>query len=230
MKKFLEPVFGVMTRQSLLIILVAVLSVVGVFMNLFTSIRWVGAPGLTFGNVFFTWIPMLISDVLIESYGRRKGILVPAFVYLLQGLFFLLAVILVASHPDFLIFRTIRGVEPAIEIFPVMFSDTFQVWFGSVLANYSGFLVNIVSFYLLKKYLPNSDTWYSLLFRAIVSSMLGQFVDNSIFMYVGLNMWDWTSLGLRQLTEVGMEVVFFPVTLALVKYAKSLPETAPVAA
>lgn len=212
-----------MTKESLLIILVAVLSVVGVFMNLFTSLRWVGAPALTFGNVFFTWIPMLIVDVLIEAYGRKKGIAIPALVYLLQGLFFLIAVALVAIHPDFLIFRTVRGTDPAVEIFPVIFSDTFRIWFGSLLANYAGFLVNGISFILLRKYLPNRGTWLGLGIAAIVSSFLGQAVDNTIFMTVGLNMFDIVSLGWRQLAEVGMEVVVFPVTLWLVNYAKRLP-------
>ena len=86
MKKILKS--PIMTKQTLLIILVTLLSVVGVFMNMFTSLRWQGAPGLTFGNVFFTWIPMLVCDVLIEAYGRKKGIAIPAFIYLLQGLFF----------------------------------------------------------------------------------------------------------------------------------------------
>lgn len=220
MKKILKS--PIMTKQTLLIILVTLLSVVGVFMNMFTSLRWQGAPGLTFGNVFFTWIPMLVCDVLIEAYGRKKGIAIPAFIYLLQGLFFLLAVILVSTHPEWLIWRT--DSASGAEIFPVTFGDTFQVWTGSVLANYAGFLVNSLSMYYMKKTMPHTDKWYALFIRAILSTMLGQFVDNSIFMSVGLGMWDWKSIGLRQLTEVGMEVVFFPVTYLLVRYAKKLPE------
>jgi uncharacterized PurR-regulated membrane protein YhhQ (DUF165 family) len=224
----MKRLFSFMTKEYLLIILVAALSVVGVFMNLFTSLRWVGAPGLTFGNVFFTWIPMLVGDVLIEVYGRKKGIAIPAFIYLLQGLFFLVAVVLVSTRPEFLVFRTIRGTDPAIEIFPVMFSDTFQIWFGSVLANYAGFLTNGISFILLRKYLPNRGTWLGLGIAAIVSSFLGQAVDNTIFMTVGLNMFDIVSLGWRQLAEVGMEVVFFPVTIGLISYAKRLPSASVV--
>lgn len=210
------------SRNSVLIILVAVASVVGVFMNLFTSLRWQGAPGLTFGNIFFTWIPMLIADILIEVYGKRKGFVVPAFIYLLQGLFFLLAVILVTTHPEWLIFRTDRA--SGVEIFPIAFGDTFQVWSGSILANYAGFFTNSVIMYLLKKHMPRSTSWYSLMFRAIVSTFFGQFVDNAVFMSVGLGMWDWKSIGLRQLVEVGMEVVFFPITWLTIKKISALPE------
>ena len=74
-------------------------------------------------------------------------------------------------------------------------------------------------------YAKKAKKWYSLLARAILSSMLGQFVDNALFMYVGLGMWDWVSIGLRQLTEVGMEVVFFPITLLLVRKINKLSET-----
>lgn len=209
------------SQTTVLIILVAVMAVVGVFMNLFTSLRWVGAPGLTFGNVFFTWMPMLIADILIEVYGKRKGFAIPAFIYLLQGLFFLVAVVLVAWHPTFLIWRT---TSSGAEIFPIVFGDTFRIWFGSVFANYAGFMTNSIIMYLLKKHMPQSGTTYALLFRAILSSFFGQFVDNALFMSVGLGMWDWTSLGFRQLTEVGMEVIFFPVTLLLVRVIPRLPE------
>lgn len=221
MKTKLKNLFGTMNKYKMLIALTAILSVVAVFMNLFTSLRWQGAPGLTFGNVFFTWIPMLIADILIECYGKKKGIAIPAFIYLLQGLFFGLATLLVHLHPNFLIWRTVAGTS--IEIFPVIFGDSLRIWFGSVLANYSGFLVNSLTMYYMKKHMPHSDKWYSLMTRAVLSTMLGQFVDNSIFMYVGLNMWDWLSIGLRQLTEVGMEVIFFPITLLLVRWINRMP-------
>lgn len=209
------------SQTTVLILLVAVMSVVGVFMNLFTSLRWLGAPGLTFGNVFFTWIPMLVADILIEVYGKRKGFAIPAFIYLLQGLFFLVAVLLVSWHPDFLIWRT---TSDGAEIFPIVFGDTFRIWFGSVFANYAGFMTNSIIMYLLKKHMPQSGTSAALLFRAVASSFFGQFVDNALFMSVGLGMWDWTSLGFRQLTEVGMEIVFFPLTLLLVRKIPTLPE------
>lgn len=222
MREKLKRVFGELDKHKVLIALTAVLSVVVVFMNLFTSLRWQGAPGLTFGNVFFTWVPMLICDILIECYGKKKGIAIPAFVYLLQGLFFGLAASLVATHPDFLIWKT---TMTGTEIFSTTFGDTFRIWSGSVIANYAGFIVNSITMYLMKKYMPKSEKWYSLLARAILSSMLGQFVDNALFMYVGLGMWDWVSIGLRQLTEVGMEVVFFPITLLLVRKINKLSET-----
>ena len=72
MREKLKRVFGELDKHKVLIALTAVLSVVVVFMNLFTSLRWQGAPGLTFGNVFFTWVPMLICDILIECYGKKK--------------------------------------------------------------------------------------------------------------------------------------------------------------
>lgn len=221
MKTKIKNLFGELDKHKVLILLTAVLSVVVVFMNLFTSLRWQGAPGLTFGNVFFTWVPMLVCDILIECYGKKKGIAIPAFVYLLQGLFFGLAALLVATHPDFLIWRT---TAQGAEIFSTTFGDTFRVWGGSVLANYAGFLVNNITMYAMKKNMPASDKWYSLAIRAILSSMLGQFVDNAIFMYVGLGMWDWMSIGLRQLAEVGMEVVFLPITILLVKKINKLPD------
>lgn len=210
-----------LTKTTTLVILTAVLSVVGVFMNLFTSLRWQGAPGLTFGNVFFTWMPMLVCDILIECYGKKRGLAIPAFVYLLQGLFFGLAVLLVTTHPEFLIWKT---TTVGVEIFPITFGDTFRVWGGSVAANYAGFFVNGIVMYIMKKYAKKSDRWYSLFFRAIMSSFLGQFVDNALFMLVGLGMWDWVSIGLRQLAEVGAEILLFPITLLLIKKISNLPE------
>lgn len=224
MKTKIKKMFEDLDKYKVLILLTSVLSVVVVFMNLFTSLRWQGAPGLTFGNVFFTWIPMLIMDILIECYGKKKGIKIPAFIFLLQGLFFGLAALIVATRPDFLIFRT---TATGADIFSTTFGDTFRVWGGSVLANYAGFLVNSLTMYAMKKRMPASNKWYGFAIRAILSSMLGQFVDNAIFMYVGLGMWDWVSIGLRQLTEVGMEVIFLPITILLVNKINKLPEIAP---
>lgn len=215
-----------LSKTSVLIMLSIVLGIVGVFMNFFTHLRWQSFPYATFGNVFISWMPMLVMDIMIEVFGKKKGIVIPAFVFLIQGILFLLAILIVQWEPSFILFRTTEGGE---KIFAIIFSDSFRIWFGGVVANYSGLLVNGFIMYFMKKNSRDDSTWYSFLFRAIMSSVAGQFVDNVVFTLVGLGFdgdWIafWKSIGFKQLVEVGMEVIFFPITLLLVKKIDKLPD------
>lgn len=201
---------------------VALFAVSVVVMNLaaaksivLTEPAWLGVTG----GVLISFLPFLISDILVRSYGSRAVIKLNIFGLILNlcsvGFLHLITLIQIGGDPN------------AYTAFNTTFSQTWQILLASSIAFIvSGIvnpLINVAVGKLFKKN-PNSKTAYAV--RSYVSTMIGQFVDNFIFtglaFLVFFKLSIGTSLGWNIYTVIGaatfgallellMEVVFSPI-------------------
>lgn len=229
------------TKQSVLLILVAMMGVVAVLMNTFAGLRPFYNEGsnavwraVSFSTIAISWLPLLIGDILADKYDKKIAIGIPAFIFALQAIIF--GVSIAAGYKD-------EGWQ--------------NLWAG-VVGNYSGLIANYLVFIGLKK-LIGTDEWYKFLGVAIVSTVFGQLADNLFYMILSPFQWagnvfeggsfigfakgwksinipgvdgawtgkaiaGWDSLFLKSAFEIGAEVLVFPITLFITKAIDKLPE------
>jgi uncharacterized integral membrane protein (TIGR00697 family) len=167
------------------------------------------------GTILFP-LAYIFGDVLTEVYGykrSRRVIWTGFFLLLLATLIFgLVNALLTPDDPQSQstaqAFSTILGLVPRIVL-------------GSLVAYWAGEFVN--SFVLAKLKLATQGRW--LWTRTIGSTLLGQGIDTGLFLLIAFyGVWDggllWTVFVSNYVFKVGVEVLFTPVTYAVVGFLK----------
>lgn len=174
--------------------------------------------GITFGvgNMFFP-ISYIFGDILTEVYGyarARKVIWVGFFAMLFATLMGWVVINLPADPGE--PFNDV--IQPALE---VVFGATWRIALGSLIAYWVGDFVNSYIMAKMKLATKGRMLWT----RTIGSTAAGQFIDSIIFYPIAFyGIWQTDQLlkviGFNFLFKLTVEVVFTPVTYAVVGWLK----------
>lgn len=180
--------------------------------------------GIT-GGLLISWIPFLTMDIIVKSYGSKAatklnilGLIINLFCI---GLFQLVTVIEVGSS------------EGAYAAFNATFSQTWQIFVASSLAFLiSGIVNNVLNAAIGRLFKNNPDGKLAYVTRSYISTMVGQFVDNFVFVALAFLVFFKLSIGstlgytllscfgtaiLGALLELLMEAIFSPIGYVICK-------------
>ena len=216
-------------KWEVLAILSAVYCAFTCIMNLF-EMKTLGTETFAVGGggVMVSWAVFMIMDIVTELYGEKMAIKV----YTIAGIVNLVIVILAQ------VIIAIPGVYPEQNAaFAQIFSNGVRTAFSSFAAFWCGNFVNVHIMAKMKASRGDKDTKGWLFVRAVLSTILGQFVDNMLFATlafapIGLSLFEmnwkdiFTSSVMGVFNETVIEMLFVPfITIPLsVKLSKSFTE------
>ncbi|MCR4676860.1 MAG: queuosine precursor transporter [Sphaerochaetaceae bacterium] len=215
-----------LSSQDYLTGLSVVYGIVAVLMNILCmkSLSF-GTPVIICdGGLLISWMVFLISNVITEVWGEKTAIKLSSLVAVLSFLFMLLARIEV-------FIPTLAEYEDQASAFAKIFSNGPRTIIASVAAFWVGNFVNVHIIYKIKVYLERSGKDRGILFflRAALSTLIGQLVDNALFMTlafapIGLSVYEmrwvdiYTSVLSGTVIELVVESFFVPlITIPLTK-------------
>ncbi len=174
--------------------------------------------GLTFGagNLFFP-ISYIFGDVLTEVYGyaRARKVIWAGFIAMIFATIMGLFVIHMPGDPD----EPFNAViQPALEI---VFGSTGRIVIASMVAYWCGDFMNSYVMAKMKVWTEGRHLWT----RTIGSTAVGQLVDSALFYPIAFfGTWQpgtmMKVIAFNWAFKVSVEVVFTPVTYAIVRWLK----------
>ncbi len=227
-----------LSSQDWLICLVLVYGVVAVTMNIFCM------KGLSFGSsiiicdggLLISWLVFLISNVIVEVWDERTSMkivtvtAVVSFVIMLIGRM----IVFIPTLPEY---------ADQANAFAQIFSNGPRTILASVSAFWIGNLVNVHIIYRIKNALEarSRDNRFLFFLRAAISTLVGQLVDNALFMTlafapIGLSVYEmaWKDIVSSVLSgtviELVVEAFFVPfITIPMVRKISSVKKSEVVA-
>ena len=180
--------------------------------------------GIT-GGLLISWIPFLTMDIVVKVFGVRAANKLNFLGLVINLIFIGLFQIVVSIQ--------IGGEQDAYKAFNQTFSQTWQIFTASSIAFLvSGTINNFSNYWTGKLFKKNPDGAFAYFTRSYVSTFIGQFIDN--FVFVGLAFLIFfkisigTSLGYTvtsavgtavfgALIELAMEIIFSPIGYRICK-------------
>ena len=218
------------TSQECLIGLSVVYVAVAVTMNIFCmkALSFGTSVILCDGGLLISWLVFLISNVVVEVWDERTAIFlttvsaVTSFVLMVIGRL----IVIIPTLPDY--------AEQA-NAFALIFSNGPRTIIASVLAFWVGNLVNVHIIYRIKTVLEKrgKDNRVRFFLRAAFSTLVGQLVDNAMFMTlafapIGLSVYEmsWFDIMTAVLSGTVIELVvescFVPfITIPVTRWLQS---------
>ena len=144
------------------------------------------------GGLLISWGVFLVSNVVVEVWDERTAMFMATFAALITFILMVIGrlIVLMPTLPEY--------AEQA-NAFALVFSNGPRTILSSVMAFWVGNLVNVHIIYKVKVALEkkNSDNRIWFFLRAAVSTLIGQFVDNALFMVlafapIGLSVYEMT--------------------------------------
>ena len=167
-----------LNKTQWLLALTGTYCVVAVMMNILcvkplgfgTVLTWMD------GGLFISWLVFLIANVITEVYGKRTAQLVAGIATIVA-----FCISIVAALEVYI--PTLPEYAEQNEHFKFIFNNGPRTIISSAIAFYLGNLVNVHIIDRLKKIAirHNNDNGFRFTFRAVVSTIIGQFVDNALF-------------------------------------------------
>ena len=214
------------SSQDWLICLSLVYGVVAVTMNIFCM------KGLSFGSpiiicdggLLISWLVFLISNVVVEVWDERTSFRIVSvtacvsFVVMMIGRL----IVFIPTLPEY---------ADQANAFAQVFSNGPRTIISSVTAFWVGNLVNVHIIYKIKRRLEEKsrDNGFLFFLRAALSTLIGQLVDNALFMTlafapIGLSVYEmaWKDIASSVLSgtviELVVEAFFVPlITIPMTK-------------
>ena len=168
-----------LSSQECLIGLSVIYVVVAVTMNIFCmkSLSFGSPIIICDGGLLISWGVFLISNVIVEVWDERTSIVLVTFAAVVS-----FAVMLIARLIVFI--PTLPEYAEQANAFALIFSNGPRTIIASVLAFWTGNFVNVHIIYKIKLALERKAKDNRILFfvRAAFSTLIGQLVDNVLFM------------------------------------------------
>lgn len=168
-----------LSSQECLIGLSVIYVVVAVTMNIFCmkSLSFGSPIIICDGGLLISWGVFLISNVIVEVWDERTSIVLVTFAAVVS-----FAVMLIARLIVFI--PTLPEYAEQANAFALIFSNGPRTIFASVTAFWAGNFVNVHIIYKIKLALERKAKDNRILFfvRAAFSTLIGQLVDNVLFM------------------------------------------------
>ncbi len=221
------------SSQDWLICLSLVYGVVAVTMNIFCM------KGLSFGSpiiicdggLLISWLVFLISNVVVEVWDERTSFRIVSvtacvsFVVMMIGRL----IVFIPTLPEY---------ADQANAFAQVFSNGPRTIISSVTAFWVGNLVNVHIIYKIKRRLEerSKDNGFLFFLRAALSTLIGQLVDNALFMTlafapIGLSVYEmaWKDIASSVLSgtviELVVEAFFVPlITIPMTKRIRAIRE------
>lgn len=199
-----------------------------VMMNLLANKSIFNFPWLaSTAGIFVSWITFLCMDSVCKRFGYKAATIlntVGMIVNLLSAILLMLIVkipgIWAASYAG-----ATEEISSAINAgLDATFSSTWYIVVGSALAMFLGGVVNSIMNHIVGVRLDNQGTYTEFAIRSVISTALGQFVDNFVFaLFVSYIFFGWTMQQVilcsffMMLLELVFELVFSPIGYKLSK-------------
>lgn len=219
-----------LTSQDCLLGLSSIYVVIAVMMNLFAmKALSFGSPIIICdGGLLISWGVFLISNIVVEVWGKRTSLVIVTFAAVVAFVFLFIGRLIVAIP-------TLETYEKQAEAFAFVFSNGPRTIIASVIAFWLGNFVNVHIIYIIKKYLEDrkKDNRFFFFLRASFSTLIGQFVDNIVFMSLafaplGISVYEMTWYDILTSALVGtaielvVESVLVPlITMPVVRWIKA---------
>ena len=212
-------------------VFMAIYSVFVVVQNLF-EMKTLGTPEFAFagGGIILSWATFMITDITTELFGKKDTIKL----YTIAGILNLFIVVLA---------QIVIAIPGVYEEQNIAFAQIFSNGIRTALASFTAFWFgNYINVYIMDKLRnkaaeKNKESAKGLLFfRAVLSTIFGQFVDNMLFATlafapIGLSLFEtsWTTILTTSLfgtcMESIIESVFVPfITIPVTNKIKSIIE------
>ncbi|MCR5760943.1 MAG: queuosine precursor transporter [Sphaerochaetaceae bacterium] len=222
-----------LSSRDYLIGLSVVYGIVAVLMNILCmkSLSFGSSVIICDGGQLISWMVFLISNVITEVWDEKTAIRLSSFVAVLSFAFMLLARIEV-------FIPTLSEYNDQASAFALIFSNGPRTIISSATAFWVGNIINVHIIYKIKVYLERKqkDRGILFFFRASFSTLIGQLVDNALFMTlafapIGLSVYEmrWvdilTAVISGTVIELVVESFFVPfITIPLTKKIQSVKE------
>lgn len=241
MKKELKELFT--TKKGMLVFLSITTALVTAYLNLITLKGtpgfWIFDTGISYGTLLISFVPMLIGDLLAEVYGWKKSFIISSVSYTVALLFVL--VLWGTTGLPGLVF----GQEGfPVDAYNMIFGQQWSILIGSALAYYAGIFFNAFVMGKMQKRAVESgrDTKLKFFARCILSTVIGQLIDNGLFFLIAYMpnaidpvgtgwgstqvVWSyiWQQILAAWVIEVGTEILIFPLTSLCVRKVKALED------
>lgn len=182
---------------------------------------------ITTGGTLISWLVFACMDVITEIWGRKRAILTFTGGAILNLLFNLICWIAIQ----------IPGTSDFIQSsYETVLGTGWRIVLGSITAFLLGNFINTQIMYLMKVHSKDQNNSKGFMFRAILSTLLGQLIDNGLFYLIAFsplgiagtieNPWHMI-LQLVIFTtciETIVEAIVSPLTAKFVKHLKSKKE------
>ena len=214
-------------KLSTLFIIIVSFYMVGSIMQNILAVKTFGTEtfAITTGGTIIAWAVFMSMDIITEIWGKKKSILC-FWVSALISLFFTAIAWICIAIPGNNAF-----VGSAYE---VVLGTGWRIAIASIIAFILGNYVNTWIMYIMRVKSKDSKNSKGFILRAVLSSLLGQLVDNIIFDVlafapIGIASTieqPWLTLlqiiGFTTLIEVGVEALISPLTAFFVAKLKDL--------
>ena len=232
MKKELKNLFK--TKKGVLVLITIFYAMVMPYLTILT----LKYPSFTngwidFGTLCLSFIPMLFGDILAECFGWKKSVVIASVVYAVQLVFTMV-----------LHLTTLNGlcigfgdIEPlATEGYNLLFGAQWRILLASAIGYYTGIFMNSFIMGVMKARKEDNDNTKWFFLRCILSTIIGQLLDNGLFFIIALAPvgidstselpWELllANIGIATALEVGYEILLFPLTKLITKSVNKLEE------
>ena len=202
---------GELSSQECLIGLSVIYVVVAVTMNIFCmkSLSFGSPIIICDGGLLISWGVFLISNVIVEVWDERTSVVLVTFAAVVSFIVMLIArlIVFIPTLPEY---------ADQANAFAMIFSNGPRTIIASVLAFWTGNFVNVHIIYKIKTALERKEKDNRILFfiRASFSTLIGQMVDNAMFMVlafapIGLSVYEmaWFDIMTAVLSGTVIELV-----------------------
>ena len=205
-------------------VFMAVYSVFVVVQNLF-EMKTLGTPAFAFagGGIILSWATFMITDITTELFGKKDTIKL----YTIAGILNLFIVVVA---------QIVIAIPGVYEEQNIAFAQIFSNGIRTALASFTAFWFgNYINVYIMDKLrnmavAKNKGNAKGLLFfRAVLSTIFGQFVDNMLFATlafapIGLSLFEtsWTTILTTSLFGTCMESIIESVFVPFITIPVSL--------
>lgn len=220
-----------LNSQDYLNYLAVTYTVVAVTMNIFCMKPLsFGAPFIICdGGLLISWIIFLVSNVIIEVWGERESIKIISYATVVSFIAMLVArfIVYIPTLPEY---------KAQADAFQLIFSNGLRTIISSAIAFWCGNVINVHIIAKIKKRVIGKDNKLRFFFRASFSTLIGQLVDNALFMTlafapIGISIYEMnirdivSSVLSGTLIELVVESFFVPfITIPLTSHIQKIRE------
>lgn len=161
-----------------LVYLSVVYVVIAVTMNIFCmkSLSFSSQIIICDGGLLISWGVFLISNVIVEVWGEKESVKIVTFATIVTFIMMLIAKLIVYIP-------TLEEYSEQADAFQRIFSNGPRTIISSMIAFWMGNVINVHIIAKIKASIPQKkDNKLLFWFRAAISTLVGQLVDNAIFM------------------------------------------------
>lgn len=209
------------------ILIIGALYFVGTMLQNILAVKTVGTATLSITDcgILVSWFVFACMDIITELFGKGKAV-----VY-----FTIASVMNVITTGLLALSMALPGTDATMsEAFGTLFQTNWRIVVSSVSAFWIGNYVNAFIMFIMRARAKDKTNTFGYILRCIISSVLGQFVDNALFYLFAFSPLgipntyelDWLSIlqnvSITTAIEVVVESCFVPLSAVIIKSLRRL--------